>query len=798
MTKHPAVTAALRDKLGIPHDTKHVLIFSESSHWDPNWLYTSTDYFEKFVKSNLDQAITALLAEPRRIYTVECMFFLRMYWEACPEQHEHIRQLINNGQIRITSSGVTTADTILPGTEAILRDLLIGQEWLRENGLDQEPRLAYFTDSFGMTPALPSLLQAAGFDRTAFTRVDGMYFFGCDIESGKNFPRPNSTAEYLTNAKTMDFVWKDMNGAEVLAHWNAFTYGQGDMLAHGGLMRMYIMPIAFEARSDKAVAKKINGFAKDLISLSRTPYLFCPAGYDFVPPIEGLVGLLDRYNANHYEETGIWTVNAGLDDYLALIEPYKEELPLLEMDPNPYWTGFYTARPLLKEKAYTLTDELVRAEALSLLPENRSNAEQIQRELKPIWWKSATTNHHDLITGTSPDEVIYGESFPWIETGLAEVRKVMQSLSDTSNETEAVQNEGVLPGYEYHVDDLSLTITTEYYDALLSEKLGGAILRLTTRDGETLFAEPSNDLISYRDSGGLWRMGLEFKGGKWEQSAVASNTTATMQIGETEEGLCVITTHELDGETIKKTMWFRNDSPYIRCRVTGKAAPGHTINVRMHPGFDFTKLSMDAAGGVVERPPLRVYNPTFWGFQHFVQLDGNTEDSMAVVQKYPGAIAYQPDEGWLELVALRNANKEKAYGFINIPGNPAKGFVKDNYDFEYAFRFMEGGDWCENGLHLQVDELFSKDASQSLVTTDNPDISIAAVKLASRGEGIIVRLNAPKVPDQEVRLAIPSFKVGKAVLCDARERDLMDLETDGSTITLKMSGTIATVRILAE
>ncbi|MCJ7551105.1 MAG: hypothetical protein MUQ30_15635, partial [Anaerolineae bacterium] len=135
--------------LGIPADAEKVLIFTESSHWDPNWLMTSEAYFDRFVRDNLDQAIEELRREPRRIYSIECMFFLRMYWERCPDKQGTVRALVNEGRFRLTSSGVTTADTLLPSTEAILRDFLIGQEWLRANGMTPEPTLAYFTDSFG-------------------------------------------------------------------------------------------------------------------------------------------------------------------------------------------------------------------------------------------------------------------------------------------------------------------------------------------------------------------------------------------------------------------------------------------------------------------------------------------------------------------------------------------------------------------------------------------------------------------------------------------------------------------------
>jgi len=276
----------IRKKLCIPAEAKQVLIFAESSHWDPNWLYTSDEYYRRFVEHNLDQALAALLAEPRRVSSVECVFFLQMYWVRKPEMHDQIRNLINERRLRLTSSGVTTADTLLPTSEAILRDLLIGQEWLRRNGMTSEPRLAYFTDSFGCSPALPSLLQAAGFDRTAITRIDGMYFRGAEFELARNFPRPGSSAaRLLQDERTLDFYWQDMNAARVLCHWNAFTYGHGDMLAYRGLSRTYIFRTALLDRSEGNITRRIHKYRNELAPYSHTPYLFCPIGFDFVEPI---------------------------------------------------------------------------------------------------------------------------------------------------------------------------------------------------------------------------------------------------------------------------------------------------------------------------------------------------------------------------------------------------------------------------------------------------------------------------------------------------------------------------------
>lgn len=799
----------LRRQLGIPDDAEHVLIFSESSHWDPDWLFTSEAYFDRFVRPNLDQAIDELQREPRRVYSIECMFFLKLYWDRRPDRRENLRALVNEGRLRLTSSGVTTADTLLPSAEAILRDLLIGQEWLRANGMVQEPKLAYFADSFGCSPALPSLLNAAGFDRTAITRIDGMYFMGCDLESSKRFPRPGSSAERLLNQeRSLDFIWRDRNGAEVLCHWNAFTYGQGDMLAYGGLSRVYLVRTAYTARSDRHIARRIKQFVNQLAPYSRTPYMLCPIGFDFVEPIPDLVTLLDRYNRNHYPATDVWAVNAGLDDYLALVEHHQDKLPVLELDPNPYWTGFYTARPVLKKQCRELVDDLLLAERLSFLPENQGARETVSEALEDAWWTAAVSNHHDFITGTSPDKVVEEEQIPWLEQAATTVRTITQRLVSALPAPAPAVTHSELP--EWSRQKGRVQIKTAHYVVELDEDAGGAVVSIRNPNTQIPWLTGvSNDLISYRDSGGLWRMGYEFRGGTWEKAMQASDQPTPLQVQEHDNGLEIACCTALNGETICRRMWFRNNSPVIRCRVEGRAAEGHSVTVRFATGLSASHLTMDTPGGVAIRPPKRIYDPTFWPLQHFVHIrDDGDGRGLAILQAMPGAVSYQAD-GSLELVAMRNATREKAFGLINLPANPASGHERTSYAFDYALLFTPSGDWRDNDIPVAAQSLIGspwddpkrtvlRNLADSIVTTDCPDVRVTAVKPASRGEGIIVRLYTPALPASPVVVTVHHFTVTGAFLCDARERDLGPLEVRDGTVRVAMPGTITTLRLLQE
>lgn len=796
---------ALRRELGIPADAERVIVFAESSHWDPDWLYTAEAYYQRFIQSNLDQAIEALQREPRRVYSVECMFFLRMYWDRCPEKQETLRALFNEGRLRLTGSGVTTADTLIPSAEAILRDFLIGQEWLRANGITQEPRLAYFTDSFGCTASLPTLLRAAGFDRTALTRVDGMHFVGCDFESAKNFPRPGSTAEYLQNElKTLDFIWRDANGAEVLCHWNAFSYGQGDMLAFRGISRIYIVPFAWPDRSEGFVARRIAQFIAQLDPLRRTPYMFCPIGFDFVPPIDDLVGLLDRYNQVRYPSTGVWAVNAGLDDYLALVECHRERLPVVQIDPNPYWTGFYTARPALKKRCRDLVDQLCLAERLALLPQNKDAARQINADLAEAWWDAASSNHHDFITGTSPDVVVEQEQIPWLNRASQVAQSAIRRLSPPASQ---IETPAVAPN---HVPEREQrggvwTIRTPYY-ALELDEADGCIVRAWHPDtSQPLLVGASNELIGYEDSGGLWRMGCEFRGGRFMSRP---GIHLSCQVAEDGGMLRVDCDAGLDGEVMHRSLWFDNVSPLIRGCVQGHAPDRTTVTLHLATGLRVTHLSMGEPGGVAVRPPRRFYRPTFWPAQEFVYLHDETAGrGLAVLLSLPGAVSCTAD-GILELVALRNANRERAFGLLNLPANPATGHERETYAFHYAFLFTSGGDWRENGLpslaqQFRLDLARAQgadvpfDAAHALVQIDPLSTIVSALKPAARGEGIIVRLINQEAVGQEIMLTMPGRSIRQAFLCDARERDLASLPVTDGQVRWTLAQPVVTLRVIA-
>jgi hypothetical protein len=795
----------LRKKLGIPDDARRVILIAESSHWDPDWLFTARVYYNRFVEGNLDLALSFLQQEPRRIYSIECIYFLKMYWDRKPAQRRTIRQFVNEGRLRLTSSGMTTADTLVPRPEAILRDFLVGQEWLQQHGMTPEPCLAYFPDSFGYSHALPALLNAAGFDRTAITRMDGMYFTGCEFETSRRYPKAGSSAEVLQKKeKTLDFYWCTSEGAKVLCHWNAFTYGQGDMLAHDGINRVYIFPVAFSNPSESHVARRIQTYIHQLMPISRTPYMFCPIGFDFVPPIPNLVELLDRYNRNTFPVSGVWVVNAGLDDYLDLVECHADRLPRIKLDPNPYWTGFYTSRPSLKRKALRLMDELIFAEQLEL--KKKTCDPQAVHMIRKTWESMVVSNHHDFITGTSPDTVAEKEQHPLLDACL---KKTAQLLKSDGHTIEPHIAKNIKPFFKVLQNGDDLTVHTPKYDILLNARNGGSIQVIReNKTGKALLHPFSAGLVSYKESGGLWRMGCEFPGGMYREVDDSSRHGNTLFIESSPDKLMVRVEHHLKGADLRQSYSITHEEPFFQVGVEGMVLPGYTVCIRFNTHVHSRVITMDEGGGVIERAWEKGFHPTYWPFQQFAFVQNKrSEEGCAFFSDMPGAIRFQPN-GVLEAVAIRNATHETALGFIKMPGMPIAGHERNPHRVSFGLVFTQVGDWRENNLpklfnsfrHQLPDDPFYKEVSivtNQLVRTDSDQVQILAVKSAWRGDGIIIRLQALDLPVKPVELNFPMWNVQKAWLCDARERDIQPIAVHKGNLRIHIERTITTLRILA-
>ena len=819
-----------RIKLGIPEDAEQVLSIGETSHWDPNWLYTAEEYYQKRTRQTMEEVLQELEQQPRRVYTIECTFFLKYFWDREEGCRERIRRLVNEGRMRLSGTGVTTPDTLLPDAEAILRDYLLGQEWLRQNGMDAEPRLAYLPDDFGHSPALPTLLQALGYDKACVTRIDGMYFIGSDFRLRSAFPLAGSSAEMLMREHgSLDFVWRAPDGAEVLTHWNAFTYFQGDMLASLGIIRWMGHTFGINWRSERHIARRIKGFVKQLAPLARTPYLFCPIGCDFNGPIHDLLALTDRYNETRFQDTGVWVVNAAMEDYLELVDHYRDELPTLTLDPNPYWMGFYASRPEAKQLCNRITRKLVLAESLSALDAptpgdgdasasvqgRQGSPRAVQDRLRAAWDLVVVSNHHDFITGTSPDRIWIQEQRKWLQGAEALAQGALEQVR--AGLDGALKGRAAPPAApQWSLERGRLEVSVQgHYHLILDAESGGCLTSLKQGgpDGEQILSGPGNDLVSHYDSGGLWRMGHEFRGGTFRERQRASDLPATVEAREVGGVLEVRVASQLEGLPMTRWLWMEQGSPLIRMRLLGAAARRRSVTIALPTLLHTGELSMDVAGGVVTRRSHKLFSPTYWPARSVAHMhhEGRGHDSgVALFMGGPACVSLGA-AGVLSWLALRNAPREVAWGFVPIPAHPASGLDDAPHAMDYTLMLTPHGDLVSNRLPqlsrqvllsawLEEEDWDGMERRMSrLVRTDRDDVQLSTLKPAHRGRGVIARLEslAPAGTLVRLRLGLGSgARIKGATLCDARERDLRDLPVEQGQVEVPLQGAITSVRLM--
>jgi hypothetical protein len=375
-----------------------------------------------------------------------------------------------------------------------------------------------------------------------------------------------------------------------------------------------------------------------------------------------------------------------------------------------------------------------------------------------------------------------------------------------SSQTSA-KTKSELPRWEK--EDHIVRINTPHYQIELDENRGGGIT-FGVFSGQEMLGGISNDVVTYADSGGLWRMGHEFKGGHYKHLTAASEQFIALSVVEEEGCLRVSSEFEIKGEVIQREYIFFADSPLVFGRVTGRSAAKCTMTIRFHPAIPHQELAMAQPGGVVKRPLEKNYHPTYWSMQSFAHAYSHPDQpGFAFFATQPTAVASLKGEV-IEFIALRNALHETAFGVMGIPANPAAGFEKQACPFEYAFGFTKDGGWPENQLEAIADQvkdrfLGKRDAFryheqvQGQVEIDAPEpVRILALKRAHRGEGIILRLRAYQIPQSSVIIHLPQQPIKSASLCDARERELKSLEVEKGKVTLSLTDTLTTLRLILD
>jgi mannosylglycerate hydrolase len=149
--------------------TKEILLVSHF-HWDREW-YRSFEVFRGRLVDAIDAVLDLVAADPGFRFMLDGQaIVLEDYLEVRPARRDELMAGLNAGRLA-AGPWYVQPDSLLPGGETHVRNLLIGKEVA--GALGPVSAVAYAPDSFGHPAQLPQLLAGFGLDPFVYWRGNG-------------------------------------------------------------------------------------------------------------------------------------------------------------------------------------------------------------------------------------------------------------------------------------------------------------------------------------------------------------------------------------------------------------------------------------------------------------------------------------------------------------------------------------------------------------------------------------------------------------------------------------------------
>ena len=273
-----------------------------------------------------------------------------------PKLFREIQRLVKKGRWCISGGWYLQPDVNIPGTESLVRQIIVGRKFFREH-FGVEPIVAYNFDSFGHSGGLPQILRQAGYK---------MYIH----------MRPQSQDLKLPSDL---YRWRGVDGSEILT--NRIEVG----FYHSELHNMEV-----KLREGVELALKLN----------RDVPVFWGVGNHGGGATREALADIDSFVK---QERRVKIIHSTTEQLYHSLKKYSRSAPVVEGDLQRVFTGCYTSFARLKRRTQRSLNELVQAKALSTLAWWEKNGKYPEAELSEAWRDHLFNDFHDILPGSSTE-----------------------------------------------------------------------------------------------------------------------------------------------------------------------------------------------------------------------------------------------------------------------------------------------------------------------------------------------------------------------------------------------------------
>ena len=335
------------------------IIFFPVFHYDIVWKFNRADY--SYINLRLlRQAVELCSLFPEFRLGIEDAYQLEEVESLDPALFEKLKGLAAKGRIEVVDGQYLMLDSLLPGGEVLISGIVRGKKYVKEKlGLDVE--VGWIADSFGLNAQTPQIYRDAGYRWLAFGR-------GLDLRKSKS-----------------EFWWEGLDGTRILSHYFASRHGY-----RAGLFAEELAENIAELREHAA-----------------TKHTLLPCGIGGCPFPEKLFQAIENLNAR---DDGCKIKIASPKEFFQALERESSQLEVKKGEMyhgDRVFDGVWSTRMWLKSEYFRVRNLLLNAEKFTTLAWLLGKPYP-KGELGQAWDRVFFLAFHDVVTGTSIDEVYDG------------------------------------------------------------------------------------------------------------------------------------------------------------------------------------------------------------------------------------------------------------------------------------------------------------------------------------------------------------------------------------------------------
>lgn len=140
---------------------KKKLYVVSNAHLDTQWNWTVQDTIRDSLRDTLDKNFELFEKYPHYRFNFEGAFRYRLMQEYYPEKFEKLREYVKQGRWNVAGSQWDASDANVPSSEAYMRQILLGNGYF-EKEFGKKSSDIFLTDCFGFRWSLPSIAAHMG------------------------------------------------------------------------------------------------------------------------------------------------------------------------------------------------------------------------------------------------------------------------------------------------------------------------------------------------------------------------------------------------------------------------------------------------------------------------------------------------------------------------------------------------------------------------------------------------------------------------------------------------------------